>query len=96
MDPTLQHHLDKITSGIKKLKVRTERLERENEELRQSVFGYLQQLEAQKSESQKQVRSIQNQQIGQSLVTDKKKLQKEIDKLITLLDQCIASVNANL
>ena len=42
--------MQEINAKAQKLKSRTERLEKENEELRNSVFNYLKELEAQKTE----------------------------------------------
>ena len=72
MEKLIENHLSEITSKIKKLKARTVRLEAENEELRKSVFGYLQQLESQKKETEKIALRLQHQKIGESISADKK------------------------
>jgi replicative DNA helicase len=96
METELQIQLNEITAKVKKLKTRTARLESENEALRKSVFGYLQQLEQQKKESEKLSQSIQNDKISQSIASDKKSLQKELDKYILMIDKCIAAVEAKI
>lgn len=96
MDKQLEQYFSTITSKIKKLKARNQRLEVENEELRKSVFNYLQQLDVQKKETEKMVTALQHEQMGQALNADKKVLLKEIDKYILMIDKCIAAVNSNL
>lgn len=96
MEKEINEQLARITSGIKKLQVRNQRLESENEELRKSVFDYLQQLADQKKHSEHLVQKMRNAMIGQSLGVDKKNLQKELDKYILMLDKCIAAVQANI
>ncbi len=96
MEKIIENQLSQITSKIKKLKARNLRLETENEDLKKSVFGYLQQLEDQKKESVKLSQSMQHNLISQSLTTDKKTLQKEIDKYILMIDKCIAAVNVKM
>jgi len=96
MDKQLENELQAIASNVNKLKTRTRRLETENEELRKSVFGYLQQLEDQQKEAKRLAELMKHGQISESLPTDKKLLQKEIDKYLQMIDKCIASVNAKM
>lgn len=96
MEKEISEQLASITAKIKKLQVRNQRLETENEELRKSVFGYLQQLADQKRESEQLAQEMRNSMIGQSLGIDKKNLQKELDKYILMLDKCIAAVQTNI
>ncbi len=96
MEKNIGNQLSEITSKIKRLKSRNLRLETENEELRKSVFNYLQLLEAQKKETEKASLSVQHEILGQSLSGDKKVLLKELDKYILMIDKCIAAVNANI
>lgn len=96
MEKEINEQLTLITSKIKKLQVRNQRLETENEELRKSVFAYLQQLADQKRDSEQLAQEMRNSMIGQSLGVDKKNLQKELDKYILMLDKCIAAVQANI
>ncbi len=96
MEKNIGNQLSEITSKIKRLKSRNLRLETENEELRKSVFNYLQLLEAQKKETEKASLSVQHEILGQSLSGDKKVLLKELDKYILMIDKCIAAVNAKI
>jgi len=96
MEKTIGNQLSEITSKIKRLKTRNLRLEAENEELRKSVFNYLQMLDAQKKETEKASLSMQHEMLGQSLSGDKKVLMKEMDKYILMIDKCIAAVNAKI
>lgn len=96
MNKQIEQYFSTIISKIKKLKARTQRLEAENEELRKSVFNYLQQMELQKKETEKMLSSMQHEQMGMALNSDKKVLLKEIDKYILMIDKCIAAVNSNL
>ena len=96
MEKNFEIRLAEITSKIKKLKARNQRIEAENEELRKSVFGYLQLLETQKKDTAKASLSLQHEQLSQSLGGDKKVLQKELDKYILMIDKCIAAVNAKM
>jgi replicative DNA helicase len=96
MESTVDIQLNEIRSKISRIKSRTQRLEQENEALRKSVFEYLQQLESQKKETAKLNLMMQHEQIGLSLNADKKKLQKELDKYILMIDKCIAAVNAKI
>jgi replicative DNA helicase len=96
MEKNIEKRLTEITSKIKKLKARNQRIEAENEELRKSVFGYLQLLETQKKDTAKASLSLQHEQLSQSLGGDKKALQKELDKYILMIDKCIAAVNAKI
>ncbi|HOZ51383.1 MAG TPA: hypothetical protein PLU17_05970 [Chitinophagaceae bacterium] len=96
MEKIIEHHLVEINSKIKKLKARTIRLEAENEELRKSVFEYLQQIETQKKESEKIAQTLQHYRISDSIQSDKKILQKEIDKYVLMIDKCIAAVNTKM
>ena len=96
MSDNLQQYLSEISSKIKKIKLRNQRLEAENEELRKSVFTYLQQLDAQKREIEKLTESATNASIGNAISKDKKILHKEIDKYILMIDKCIAGVNSKL
>ncbi len=96
MEKNIGNQLSEITSKIKRLKSRNLRLETENEELRKSVFNYLQLLEAQKKETEKASLSVQQEILGQSLSGDKKVLLKELDKYILMIDKCIAAVNAKI
>lgn len=96
MESTVEIQLNEIRSKIGRIKNRNQRLEQENETLRKSVFDYLQQLDNQKKETAKLHQMMQHEQIGQSLTADKKKLQKELDKYILMIDKCIAAVNAKI
>ncbi len=96
MEKNIETRLADIRSKIKKLKTRNLRIEAENEELRKSVFGYLQLLETHKKETEKASLSAQHELLAQSVNVDKKALQKELDKYILMIDKCIAAVNTNL
>ena len=94
MQQEVKTSLEELGRKIKRLKSRNERLESENESLRQSVFMYLEQLEAAKNESKKNKQDILIQQIGKN--ADKKSLQKEIDKYIQLIDKCMATLRTKM
>jgi hypothetical protein len=85
-----------IAAKVTKLKLRTERLEKENEALRNSVFNYLKEFDLQKNEIAQLNVQLKNNIPQPTLEAEKKKTQKEIDKYILLIDKCIASVDINL
>lgn len=88
--------VSEIAAKVTKLKLRTERLEKENEALRSSVFNYLKELDLQKNEIAQLKEQLKNNIPQPSLEADKKKLQKEIDKYISLIDKSIESVRQNI
>ena len=96
MENEIGQSLQQITSKIRKLKIRNQRLEAENETLRRSVFEYLQQLEEQKKEAAKINQSITQSQIGQTINVDRKNMLRELDKYILMIDKCIAAVKADI
>ncbi len=81
-----------IEHKTKRLLTRLNRLEKENTDLRKSVFDYLEKLEKQKFEIEKINSDLKITKMSKSLPLEKKNLQKEIDKYIYLIDKCIASV----
>ena len=81
-----------IERKSKRLLTRVDRLEKENTELRKSVFDYLEKMEKQKTEIEKIKSELKITQLSKSIPSEKKALQKEIDKYIYLIDKCIASV----
>lgn len=82
--------ISEITLKVTKLKLRSERLEKENEELRNTVFTYLKELETQKIAISTYKEADKNRPTT-SLLS-----QKELDKYILLIDKCIASIDINL
>jgi chromosome segregation ATPase len=84
-----------IESKAKRLKVRMERLEKENEELRNSVFEYLGKLEANQQECFTLKKEIETAKIGQLLQVDKKQTKREIDKYIHMIEKCISAINTS-
>lgn len=87
------HLLSAIEEKIKKLKARNERLEKDNAELKKSVFEYLQKMETQKKEFDKSKTQMLAMQMGKSSSLDHTQLRKELDHYIHLIDKCIASVH---
>ena len=85
--------LSNIEAKIKKLKARNERLEKDNENLKKSVFEYLQRLESQKKEMDKSKASLQALQLGKATSLNTAELRKELDHYIYLIDKCIASIH---
>lgn len=84
--------ISEIERKSKRLLTRVDRLEKENIELRKSVFDYLEKMEKQKTEIEKIKSELKITQLSKSIPSEKKALQKEIDKYIYLIDKCIASV----
>jgi hypothetical protein len=84
--------ISEIERKSKRLLTRVDRLEKENTELRKSVFDYLEKMEKQKTEIEKIKSELKITQLSKSIPSEKKALQKEIDKYIYLIDKCIASV----
>ncbi len=85
--------LSNIEAKIKKLKARNERLEKDNENLKKSVFEYIQRLESQKKEMDKSKASLQALQLGKATSLNTAELRKELDHYIYLIDKCIASIH---
>jgi predicted RNase H-like nuclease (RuvC/YqgF family) len=96
MDVSVTQQIEDIRAKVIKLKARMQRLEQENDELRASVFEYLQQLDAFKKDQQKAEKVQQHAEISRAITLDKKQLQKELDKYILMIDKCIASVNSKM
>jgi hypothetical protein len=88
--------LSEIELKAKRLTSRMIRLEKENEDLRNSMFEYLNKLEQQKKEADKLQMEIKALKVGGSVTTDKRKLKKDIDQYIHLIDQCLATLNTEL
>jgi SMC interacting uncharacterized protein involved in chromosome segregation len=74
--------LSEIELKAKRLTSRMIRLEKENEDLRNSMFEYLNKLEQQKKEADKLQMEIKALKVGGSVTTDKRKLKKDIDSLL--------------
>lgn len=89
--------LDSLEQKARRLKQRTDRLEQENRELRDSVFRYLEQLDqkakALREAEQKETATLLSQALPAG---ERKALRKEIDRYIALLDRCVAQLNAGL
>lgn len=85
--------IEQIEAKTKKLSTRYSRLEKENEEMRSSIFEYIKKMDEQKKEIQKLQLQLKTISIGATSHSDKKKLQREIDKYILLIDKCIAAAN---
>ena len=60
------------------------------------MFEYLNKLEQQKKEADKLQMEIKALKVGGSVTTDKRKLKKDIDQYIHLIDQCLATLNTEL
>lgn len=88
--------LTEIELKAKRLTSRMIRLEKENEDLRNSMFEYLNKLEQQKKEADKLQMEIKALKVGDSVTSDKRKLKKDIDQYIHLIDQCLATLNTEL
>ncbi|HPI54120.1 MAG TPA: hypothetical protein PLU10_05470 [Chitinophagaceae bacterium] len=96
MENPIEIQIAEITSKVKKMTTRMKRLESENESLKKSVMTYLELLDQQKKETDKLTQQLKAGQIQQQVSGDNKKLQKELDKYIGLIDKCIAAVNSKL
>ena len=88
--------LTEIELKAKRLTSRMIRLEKENEDLRNSMFEYLNRLEQQKKEADKLQMEIKALKVGGLVNSDKRKLKKDIDQYIHLIDQCLATLNTEL
>lgn len=88
--------LDEIEKNFVKIKKRNERLEKENEDLKDSVFEYLQKLETAKKEIAQLETSLKATHLAHAGNTDVKMLRKELDKYIYMIDKCIAAVQTDL
>lgn len=82
--------ISEITAKVTKLKSRCDRLEKENDELKNTVFTYLKELETQKLASS--TLDISKTKSSKNSVPS----HKELDKYILLIDKCIASIDINL
>ena len=96
MENPIDIQIAEISTKVKKMTSRMKRLESENESLKKSVMTYLELLDHQKKESDTLTRQLIVWQIQQHVAVDTKKLQKELDKYIGLIDKCIAAVNSKL
>jgi replicative DNA helicase len=93
MEQYLEQHFTEIIAKVKKMKIRMERLELENENLKKSVFNYLQLLEKQRNETNQLAQQARYKQIAEKMNTSQHSLAKELDQYILMIDQCIAAVN---
>lgn len=87
--------IQQIEFKVKRLLQRNQRLEEENKELRNSVFEYLQQLDALK----KQMNALEQERLMRKVShlseEEKKALLREIDKQVLLIDKCISSIKVS-
>lgn len=81
-----------IGDKIRKLKERSQRLEKENSELQQTVFGYLAKIDSLQKELEILKKQSNTRILSETLTGDKKKMQKELDQYIHLIDKCIAAI----
>ena len=84
--------LERIEKKVRRLKQHNERLAAHNAALEARIFDYLKQLEEAKTAITRLEEQLQVRHLGKQ-VGDKKTLQKEIDRYIKIIDQCMASVN---
>lgn len=96
MDPQVEQQFTEIVSKVKKLQGRIIRLETENDTLKKSILGYLQLLDEYKKNAEKATKQANVDQLNGALQKDKKALQKDLDKYITLIDKCIAAIETKV
>lgn len=87
--------LTDIENKIKKLKLRNLRLEKENADLQNSVFTYLQKMDLLKKQMEHSHLISNSQKIASVSSFEKNELKKEIDRYIYLIEKCIASVKVD-
>jgi len=85
--------LTPIETKIKKLQSRNERLEKDNEELKKTMFEYLQKLELQKKNVDQTKHELMALQLSKTTNMDTAHLKKELDHYIYMIDKCIASIH---
>lgn len=88
----LNSRLDTVIDKVIKLKSRSERLEKENHSLRESIFEYLKQIE----KLQVRITDLQTQLQQQTSHNTTPVNAKEIEQYIRLLDQCIEQVQEKM
>ena len=96
MEPKVEQQFTEIVSKVKKLKGRIIRLETENETLKKSVLSYLQLLDEHKKNAERISQQENVAQLNSAIQKDKKALQKDLDKYISLIDKCIASIETKI
>ncbi|MBP6625703.1 MAG: hypothetical protein KA198_11060 [Chitinophagaceae bacterium] len=96
MEPKVEQQFTEIVSKVKKLKGRIIRLETENEALKKSVMSYLQLLDEHKKNAERISQQENAAQLNSAIQKDKKALQKDLDKYISLIDKCIASIETKV
>ena len=84
MEPKVEQQFTEIVSKVKKLKGRIIRLETENETLKKSVLSYLQLLDEHKKNAERISQQENAAQLNSAIQKDKKALQKDLDKYISL------------
>ena len=87
--------LTDIENKIKKLKLRNVRLEKENADLQNSVFTYLQKMDLLKKQMEHSHLISNSQKIASVSSFEKNELKKEIDRYIYLIEKCIAYVKVD-
>ncbi|HMN32209.1 MAG TPA: hypothetical protein PKA54_02430 [Chitinophagaceae bacterium] len=81
-----------IEKKVKKILQHNERLIAENNEMRERIFSYIEQLDESKKKMDKMKLEIDTSKIVQNSSIDISKLRKEIDNYICLIDKCIAGI----
>ncbi len=81
-----------IEKKVKKILQHNERLIAENNEMRERIFGYIEQLDDSKKKLDKMKMELDTSKIVQSSSFDISQLRKDIDNYIYLIDKCIAGI----
>lgn len=84
--------LVQIEKKARRLKQQNERLAANNTALEARIFDYLQQLDEAKARINQLEDQLKHRGMSEHIV-DKQALQKEIDRYIKIIDQCMAVVN---
>lgn len=84
--------LVQIEKKARRLKQQNERLAANNTALEARIFDYLQQLDEAKARINQLEDQLKHRGISEQ-VLDKQAMQKEIDRYIKIIDQCMAVVN---
>ncbi|MEZ5047536.1 MAG: hypothetical protein R2831_11145 [Chitinophagaceae bacterium] len=96
MQQELLQTIEDLIGLAKKMRARIDSLEKDNENLQESVFKYIALLDQQKEEST----LIEQHELAKQLVAssklEKNKLKKDLDKYIAIINKCIATIEVKL
>ncbi len=84
--------LSDIEKKVKKILEHNERLIKENEEMRERIFGYIEKLDDSKRRFEAFKKDVETMKIIEKSSMDNLQLKREIEHYIHKIDKCIATI----